>query len=237
MKNSFSKITLTLVIIVLTITMFFNMRIQNVEIKGNTIQSDVEIVSKIFEEEIDKSPVVFFLRDRFNKHKKIDYIDKYVVKWKSPLSVVITVYEKPAIAYVRMDLKNVYFDRDGVINEVTSERRPNVIEVVGINFKSYEKGVKIEAKDMKLLNAVMDITRNLYDNNLPAEFLEINNEGKISVSVGNIVANLGDTKNMEIKLQRFNDIYKEIKDLNGVLNLENASENMLDEEYIFRKSN
>ena len=224
MKNNFSKITLTLVIIVLTITMFFNMRIQNVEIKGNTIQSDVEIVSKIFEEDIDKSPVVFFLRDRFNKQKKIDYI-------------VITVYEKPAIAYVRTDLKNVYFDRDGVINEVTSERRPNVIEVVGINFKSYEKGVKIEAKDMKLLNAVMDITRNLYDNNLPAEFLEINKEGKISVSVGNIVANLGDTKNMEIKLQRLNDIYKEIKDLNGVLNLENASENMLDEEYIFRKSN
>ena len=72
---------------------------------------------------------------------------------------------------------------------------------------------------------------------LVAEFLEVDKDGKISVSVGSIVAKLGDTRNMEIKLQRLNDIYKEIKDLSGVLYLENASENMLDEEYIFRKSN
>ena len=237
MKNVLRNVMIVLVVIVLTITIFFNMRIQKVEVRGNNLQSDVEIVSKIFDNEFDKSPVVFFIRDKFAKHKKIEYIDKYTVEWKSPISVVITVSEKPAIAYVRTDLKNVYFDRDGVINEVTSERKPNVIEVSGINFKSYEKGDTIEAKDMKLVNAILDITRSLHDNNLPAEFLEVDKDGKISVSVGSIVAKLGDTRNMEIKLQRLNDIYKEIKDLSGVLYLENASENMLDEEYIFRKSN
>lgn len=237
MKNVLRNVLIVLIVIVLTITIFFNMRIQNVEVKGNVMQSDVEIVSKIFEKEIDKSPVIFFLRDKFNKHKKIEYIDKYTIRWHSPVSVTITVSEKPAIAYVRTDLKNVYFDRDGVINEVTNERKLNVIEVSGINFKSYEKGERIEAKDAKLVNAILDITRNLHDNNLPAEFLEVDKDGKISVSVGSIVARLGDTRNMEIKLQRLNDIYKEIKDLSGVLSLENASENMLDEEYIFRKSN
>ena len=90
---------------------------------------------------------------------------------------------------------------------------------------------------MKLVNAILDITRNLHDNKLPAEFIDVDKEGKISVSIGNIVAKLGDTRNMEVKLQRLNDIYKEIKELSGVLSLENASENMLDEEYIFRKSN
>lgn len=237
MKNALRNIMIIIIVIILTITIFFNMRIQKVEVSGNTVQSDVEVVSKIFEKEIDKSPVVFFLRDKFKKHKKVDYIDKYTVKWRSPISVSIIVSEKPAIAYVRNDLKNVYFDRDGVINEVTSEKKPNVIEVSGINFKSYEKGETIEAKDMKLVNAILDITRNLHDNNLPAEFLDVDKDGKISVSVGNIVAKLGDTRNMEIKLQRLNDIYKEIKDLSGELSLENASENMLDEEYIFRKSN
>ena len=237
MKNVLKNIMIAAIVIVLTITIFFNMRIQKVEINGNIIQSDVEIVSSIFENEIDKSPVVFFLRDKFDKHKKVEYIDKYTVKWKSPLSVVITVSEKPAIAYVRNDLKNAYFDRDGVINEVTGERKPNLIEVSGVNFKSYEKGEKIEAKDMKLVNAILDITRNLHDNKLPAEFIDVDKEGKISVSIGSIVAKLGDTRNMEVKLQRLNDIYKEIKGLSGVLSLENASENMLDEEYIFRKSN
>ena len=237
MRNAFRNIIIVLLVIVLSIVIFLNMRIQNVKVQGNTIQSDVEIVSKVFSSEIEKSPIVFFLRDKFNKHKKIEYIDKYTVKWLNPLSVVITVSEKPAIAYVRNDLKNVYFDRDGIINEVTSERKVNVIEVSGINFKSYEKGEMIETKDMKLMNAILDITRNLNDNNLPAEFLDVDKDGKISVSIGNIVVKLGNIRNMEIKLQRLNDIYKEIKDLSGVLSLENASENMLDEEYIFRKNN
>ena len=237
MKDVLRKATIVLVVIALTITIFLNVRIQKVEVKGNNLQSDVEIVSKIFDNEFEKSPVIFFVRDKFDMHKKVEYIDKYTIEWKSPISVVITVSEKPAIAYVRTDLKNVYFDRDGVINEVTGERKSNVIEVSGINFKSYEKGDTIEAKDMKLVNAILDITRNLHDNNLPAEFLEIDDNGNISVSVGNIIAKLGNTRNMEIKLQRLNDIYKEIKDLSGVLHLENASENMLDEEYIFRKSN
>ena len=47
---------------------------------------------------------------------------------------------------------------------------------------------------------------------------------------------MGDTKNMEIKLQRLVDIYPQIKDLSGTLDLKDARENMLDEQYIFRKN-
>ena len=61
-------------------------------------------------------------------------------------------------------------------------------------------------------------------------------DGNLQLYIDDIVVFLGDTQNMEIKLQRLYDIYKEIKGYNGTLDLSNARENMLDEQYIFKKN-
>ncbi len=236
MRNILKKIMITLVTASIFLIAIFGMKIQHVEIRGNHKVSDMEIVASIFDREIDKNCLVFYVREKAKQHKKINYVNDYYVEWKSPFDIVIDIHEKPSIGYVRKNLKNVYFDKDGIINEVTEDKIGNLVEVSGIEFKNYERGQKIEAKDMKTINAILNITNSLYENELPAKHIEIDRDGEISVFVGNIVVVLGDTKNMEVKLQRLNDIYKEIEDLKGTLYLSNARENMLDEQYIFKKA-
>ena len=229
------KILISILIIAILVVALLSMRIQHIEVVNNIKLSDMQIVSTIFDKEIEKNALVLFINDKLGRHKTIDYVSEYTIKWLSPFSVVIEVHEKPSIAFVRRNLKNVYFDRDGVINDVTDDKKDNIIEVSGIEFKNYEKGSKIASKDMKAINAILNISNSLYDSGIPAEYLEITKEGDLTVYIGDVTVVLGDTKNMEIKLQRLIDIYKEISDLKGTLYLANARENMLDEQYIFKK--
>ena len=236
MYKTIKNVIIVAIILCSIVVVVFTLKIQHIEVNGNNKLSDIEIASSIFEKETDKSVLIFWAKEKFGKHKKINFVNDYYVRWVSPFSIIIDVHEKPSIAYVRRDLKNVYFDKDGIINDITETKDPKLLEVIGVNFKKYEKGTKLEAKDMRIVNAIINISSSIYDNKLPAKYLEIAQNGEMSVFIGNVTVLLGDTKNIEIKLQRLSDIYGEISDLKGTLDLSNASENMLDEQYIFKKS-
>ena len=109
--------------------------------------------------------------------------------------------------------------------------------MTGIDFKNRGVGEKIEFTDKKLLNAILNISSFLKESDLPANLLEIRQGFEFYVYIGNIAVKMGDVRNMEVKLQRLLDIYPQIKDLNGTLDLSEAKENMLDEQYIFTKNN
>ena len=145
------KILISILIIAILVVALLSMRIQHIEVVNNIKLSDMQIVSTIFDKEIEKNALVLFINDKLGRHKTIDYVSEYTIKWLSPFSVIIEVHEKPSIAFVRRNLKNVYFDRDGVINDVTDNKKDNIIEVSGIEFKNYEKGSKIASKDMKAI--------------------------------------------------------------------------------------
>ena len=215
--------------------MIFKVKIKNINIIGNSIVSDTQIVTSIFESESDRSSVVFFIKSKFKKKKYIPLINSYDIEWITPFSIIIRVDENKPIAFLKRDLKNVYFDKEGVIVDVTEERKQGLIEVIGVSFANYERGEKIDIPNKKILKAILNIGSFLSEHNLMAELIEIRQNESIQVYMGDIVANMGNTDNMEVKLLRLYDIYPKISHLKGTLDLSNARENMMDEQYIFKK--
>lgn len=236
MGNRLKKILLTSLIVGTVSASLVNMKINYVEVNGNDKIKDMEVLSCLFENEHERNPIYFYIRNKFFEKKSMKYVSDYDIEWKSPFSIAINISEKPSIAFYKKELKNIYFDKDGIINEVSSERLNDVIEVSGVEFFNSEMGERVDLKDKKMLMAILNITSALKDSNLPVRFLEINKDDEITVFVGGITVVLGDVENMEIKLGRLNDIYKEVQNLSGVLYLSNARENMLDEHYIFKKN-
>lgn len=230
------KILISLLIVVFIINILLRVKIKNIDIIGNERISDAQIVTSIFENESDRSSIVFYIKNKFKKKKNIKSISSYDIEWVTPFSIIIRVNENKAIAFMKRDVKNVYFDKDGVVLEVTDERKPDLVEVIGVSFSNYEKGDKIEIPNKKILKAILNITSFLHEHELKAELIEIRQNENIKVYLGNIVADMGNTDNMEVKLLRLNDIYPKISHLSGTLDLSNARENMLDEQYIFKKA-
>ena len=229
------KILIVILSIVLFAILILNIKIKNVDIVGNEKISDVEIAKHIFESKYDNISIVFYIKNNFSQKKKIPLVSKYEVEWTTPFSVVIRVTENPIIGFIRRDIKNVYFDKNGTICEVSDKRKDDIIEVIGVSFKNYEVGDKIDLNNEKLLNAILNISSFIKEKKLPAELIEIKNEEDIHVYLGNIEVKMGNVKNMEIKLQRLDEIYPQIIEYRGILDLSEAKENMLDEQYIFQR--
>lgn len=236
MKNVV-KILIAVLVIIICFNIIIRIKIRNIDITGNNNVSDTEIVTSLFDSDADRISLVFFLKNKFGPKKDILLVDSYDIKWLTPFSIVVTVKENPPIAFIKRDIKNVYFDKDGVINELTEERKPGIMEVIGVSFKNYEKGSRLEISNAKTLKAILNITSFIKEQNLKAELLEIRQEEEFYIYMGNIIINMGNTDNMETKLLRLNDIYPNISHLKGTLDLSNAKENMLDEQYIFKKAN
>lgn len=231
------KILIVVLIVIICFNIIINIKIKNIDIVGNDNVSDTEIVTSLFDSDLDRISLVFFIKSKFGKKKDILLVDTYDIKWFTPFSIVVTVKENPPIAFIKRDIKNVYFDKNGVINEMTEERKPGMVEIMGVSFRNYEKGSKIEISNAKTLKAILNITSFLKEQNLSAELLEINKEEEFYIYMGDIIVYMGNTDNMETKLLRLNDIYPNISHLKGTLDLSNARENMLDEQYIFKKAN
>lgn len=235
MRRAF-KIIVYLLILMFVINILFNVKIKNIDIVGNNKVSDAEIVTSLFENEFERVSLVFFIKNNFGKKKTIPLISSYNVSWITPFSIKVNVNENKAVAFMKRDLRNVYFDKDGTIIESTEERRTDVIEVMGVSFRNYEKGEKIDIQNKKLLNAILNISTFLTEYNLHGNMIEIDSNENFSIYIDNIIVFMGNTDNMEIKLLRLNDIFPKISTLSGRLDLSNAKENMLDEQYIFKKT-
>ena len=235
--REFIKKVIILMIVVGLVALVFNVKIKNISFEGNTKVDDIVIASAIFEKNTDRISAMLYLKDKFKKHKKIPLINSYNIEWLNPVSIVVHVNENMTVGFVRRDLSNLYFDNEGNINEISEKRQDGILEVTGIDFKNRGVGEKIEFTDKKLLNAILNISSFLKESDLPANLLEIRQGFEFYVYIGNIAVKMGDVRNMEVKLQRLLDIYPQIKDLNGTLDLSEAKENMLDEQYIFKKNN
>ena len=231
------KLIMTFFLIILLVILVFNVKVSNVDIVGNEKISDIEVVKKIFEKPYDNISIVLYFKDKFMKKKQIPIVSNYEIEWQTPFSITINILENSVIGFVRKDLKNVYFDKNGNICEVSNVRKDGITEVIGLRFEENDVLEKIQLNDEKLLNAILNISSYLKENNIKAELLEINNKNEIHVYIGNIEVNLGSVQNMEIKLQRLVDIYPKIADYSGVLDLKDAKDNMIDEQYIFKKNN
>lgn len=225
------------VVIVLLILLILNIKIRHIDIVGTTKYTDEELISNIFTSKYDDIAIVFYLKDKLIKHKNLTYIEKYEVKWETPFSIKIVVYEKEAIGYVKKDINYVYFDKDGVIEEISLEKKENIPEVKGINFVAYEMGQVIEVENKNLLNQILYVTSYMKNSGLPFYLLNFDINHEMTLHLEKIQVLLGDNRNLEVKLQRLKDIYPEIKDLSGTLDLRAARDNMLDERYIFKKIN
>lgn len=238
MRNKDIKIKYIFMTFVLCLIILFisTMGIKNITVIGcDTIESE-DIISHIFESDLDYVSILFFLKDKFIKHKDITYVEKYQVEWNSPNSVEIIVYEKPIVGYIRYMSSNFYFDKDGYVRRITTTKEYNVPEFFGMSYNDLVLNKQITVNDNTIFNSILNITDSIRRYNLPINLVEYSSNKEITLYVEKIKVLLGTNDNMEIKFMVLNDMYDEIKDMSGTLDLRKAKENMLNEQYIFTKN-
>lgn len=141
-----------------------------------------------------------------------------------------------AIMYAKVDVKYINIDENGFIVEITENKNDNLTELKCRDFKNIFVGKKIDISNDELLSIVSMITKEFNKTKIRLDYIEIYGDNNIRLGKDKVIVDFGDIKNIMIKIDRAVEIYPEIKDLSGTLDLTECRNNMTDEKYIFKKA-
>ena len=121
-------------IILLAAILLLSVHIQNVSVTGSSRYNAEQMEEFLFSGRWGKNSAYAYFADRFRPHRQIPFVEDYKVVFHGPFDVEVIIYEKSIVGYVSYMSSYMYFDKDGIIVESTSETLPGVPKIAGLSF-------------------------------------------------------------------------------------------------------
>ena len=141
-----------LAILVILLVLVFSIRIKDVEVSGNKQYTKEQIESLLFDGKWSRNSAFCYYQNRFKEHKSIPFIEEYKINFKSPTKVEVVVFEKSVVGCVSYMSSYMYFDKDGIIVESSSEQLPGVPVITGLEFGHIVLHQPLPVAMMNILN-------------------------------------------------------------------------------------
>ena len=232
-KGKKLKIVLAFVlafIVIIAAVIYYVFGVKTIEFAGSRHYTDEQLEDKIFDGH--KPNAVLYLLFG-NKDKKIPFIQKYDVEVEWPDKMYVTVYEKAITGYIKYMGCNMYFDKDGIVVESSTESYENVPEITGLTFSSIVLGSKLDVGDDNVFNQILDLTQSFDKYYLDVDRVFFDSSHNIILYMGDVKINLGGDADYTDKLYELKQMASKFKGLKGTLHMENYNGN--DTSIIFKK--
>lgn len=193
---------------------YFGFRTDKITYVGNSHYSNEEMTSRIFENDTPNT-VLYTLFG--NKKKTIPFIQKYDVEIQWPRGMYITVYEKAVIGYIRYMGCNMYFDKDGIVVESSTETFEKVPEIIGLKFNSIVLDSKLEVGDDEVFRHILDLTQSFDKYNLDVSKVYFDSSDNVILYIDEVKVYLGKSDDYTDKLFELKQMKTKFAGLKGSL--------------------
>ena len=193
--------------------------IKEIEVEGNNRATAEEIKDYIFDKSYDVNTLVFYIKSKFEKKKSIPFVATYDIDMVSSTQVKITIYEKDIVGYLQYMGSYIYFDKDGIIVESSSELIEDVPLITGLNFDSFVLNEKLPVYNKDVFNMILDLTQNIRKYKLTVDKIYISEEEESTVYIGDVKVLLGSSDDLNQKLSDLSDMYSKLKGKSGTLDM------------------
>ena len=158
-------LVLFLSLAILSAVAYFGFPLQTVAITGNKFYGDDIVRMWILNDKHSDNVLYVVLNHQFGRKEEIPFIDSVDIKMTGRTSIAIEVYEKPVIgcSYIGTRSSYAYFDKDGIVSEMSAARMDKVpvIEGLGINDAELYKAIEIANPD--ILRDLLDLAVHLQE--------------------------------------------------------------------------
>lgn len=221
-----------LVVSIVCFSIYVAFRVDVIEYEGNTHYSDEEMSDYLFNGTTPNSLIYFLFG---NTNIEIPFIQKYDVEIKWPNKFYISVYEKPIIGYVKYMGSYMYFDKDGIVVESSTELIDTVPEVQGLEYSSIVLNKKIEVADASIFDKILELAQGFDKYDLDVDSIQFDSEGNIYVNIGSVKVAMGNTDDYSERLFELKQLYSKLNGLSGTLYLDEFDGSS--DTIIFKKDN
>lgn len=214
---------------------FLSVKINTIQIIGNKKYTKEQIEQILFESRWSRITVLCYIQNRFRPHKTIPFVEDYNLVFQSPFEAEVIIYEKSVVGYVSYMSSNMYFDKDGIIVESSTNKLEGIPQITGLTFGQIVLNQPLPVENQQIFERIMQLTQALSVSNILADKIQYNKQGNATLVVGDIDVILGDNQDIDGKISRLNNMLPELAGLAGTLYLDTYDENNSDKWYSFIK--
>lgn len=214
-----------LVILILSgvIVVLTQFNIETIQVTGNVHYTEDEIIQRVLGDEHWNNTLLLYLKNKIRPPEGIPFVQKVDVEFISRHVITITVYEKALAGCVEFMNEYMYFDKDGMVLESSSERMEDIPCITGIRFDQMIMYEPLPIEDKDFFHTVLTLTQLLQKYQIPAENIQFTSQKEIILYYENIKILLGDGSNIEEQISELGNILKSIEGKSGTLYMKDYS--------------
>jgi len=205
------------VAIAVLVTIHYVFQAKSIAFVGCTHYTDEELQEYIFG---GNNVNVLYYKLFGKKDVDIAFVQQYDVEYNWPNKLYVTVYEKAIVGYVNYMGCNMYFDKDGIVVESSTDKYENVPEINGLKFNSIVLGERLEVGDYNVFDTVLDLTQSFDKYDIDVDKVYFDTSFNVYLYIGDVKVSLGKGDDFTDKLFELKQLSAKFGSLKGTLYLD-----------------
>ena len=201
---------------------YFFAKLKKITFTNTKLCTQEEMKQAVINDQYCWNTVYVFLKYKFLKPDALPFIDSMKVNIKGINEIQVQVIEKEIVgyAYVPETGQNAYFDKNGVVVEISSRILEKPAKVEGFVFDEVVLNEKLPVDDISVFQSLLSLGNILKKYKITPDAITIKENGDFILQYEMTSVLFGDTKHLNEKILTFVQIMPNIKGLKGILHME-----------------
>lgn len=228
-KNGFlmglmKVLILCLVIIIPAFILFVTCRLNTVIVEGGSHYTKEELQNKVITRRTDRNTILLYLRYKYGKVDSIPFVEDIDMKLVNKNTVKIQVYEKVITGCIEFMGSYMYFDKDGIVVESSSEKVSDVPFISGLSFDRLILYEKLKVQKKSLFHVILNLTQLINKFEIKIDKIQFNSDLEVTLYSGNIKILLGKRDTYDEQLAELKNLLPTAEGKNLVLDMKDFKE-------------
>ncbi len=201
-----------------------NYTVTTVHVEGNIHYTNEEIMEMVMGGAYGDNSLLLSLKYRDKGIENVPFIEMMDVTVEAKDTIRITVYEKALAGYVAYLGRYVYFDKDGIVVEASTEKTEGIPQVTGLKFDHVILHERLPVEKPEVFAEILNITQQLDKYSMSADKIYFDANYQITLLFGEARVALGNDIYIEEKIMKLQYILPDLLGKSGVLDMREYSE-------------
>ncbi len=198
--------------------------VTTIYVEGNIHYTNEEIINMVMEGYYGNNSLLLSLKYKDKSIVGVPFVEKMDVSVLDPHTIKIEVYEKALAGYVEYLDRYMYFDKDGVVVESSTEKTAGIPMVTGLKFDHVILYEPLQVENPEVFSSILSITQLVNKYSLLVDRIYFGSDGSVTLYFGNVKASLGVGDNLDEKIMELQYMIPKLEGKSGTLRMENYTE-------------
>lgn len=201
-----------------------NYTVTTVHVEGNIHYTDEEIMEMVMSGAYGDNSLLLALKYRDKGIDDVPFIQRMDVTIEARDTIRISVYEKALAGYIAYLGQYMYFDKDGIVVEASTEKTAGIPQVTGLAFNYVVLHEPLPVEKPEVFADILSITQQLDKYDMSADKIYFSPDYQVTLLFGDARVALGNDIYIEEKIMILQGILPNLLGKSGVLDMREFSE-------------